>query len=455
MRSKLYTSVILIVLLTLAHVAVPRPATAADFAITSPKQEEKVQTREVAVRGTGAPGAKAIWDRGRLTGDVIATVDQGGKWSITVPLDKGRNEFTFRQENPDLGPVKLVVLYEVLPGAGTPTDTRVGIGPFSVDLSDWTLKFVYGAWNAAGGDEVEGIGTQLAALMLTNPDPTVAGGGMKSLQNVVDSLIAFSLSLITMMFVISVWRFSYGDLQQPQTALFRLAGAIFLLGFYRLLFRYIVGASNAATYTILGGPAVEGASVVQVFAHIVPTTALWAIVALVALVFVLMLGFLRVVGLLYILVLYVLGPLAIPMMMDKSTHGYFEFWWKSLVRALAVSVAWAVELRLFDAVSAMAVTGGVAEAFFAPIAAMGVLVVMFKTPKLLPGPTPSMGLQMITRQVTTHHINKALQSEGFKRAGATVGAAAMAAPTAVAHGATRAAGAVNGAARGIAGARRS
>ncbi len=371
-----------------------------EFSVTSPKQGEKVSQREVAVRGTGTPGARVVWDKGRLSPDVAVSVDQGGRWSISVPLDKGRNQFTFRQHNPDAEAITLTVLYEVLPGAGTPTDTRIGIGPFSVDLSDWTLKFMYGAWNAAGGDEIEGIGTQLTAVMLTNPDPTVAGGGMKSVQTLVDSMIVFSLTLVTVMFVISVWRFSYGDLQQPQAALYRLVAAIFLLGFYRTLFQYVVGASNAATYTILGGASVKTASVANVFARILPTSALWAIVGLVALVFVLLLGIVRIMGIVYILVLYALGPLIIPLMVDRSTQSYFDFWWKSVVRVLAWSIVWAVEFKIFDAVVSMGTTSGVAPTLFAPLAAMALIFVMFKTPSMLPGPTPGDGLQMLSRQIT-------------------------------------------------------
>ncbi|MDP9380082.1 MAG: hypothetical protein M3Q29_08015 [Chloroflexota bacterium] len=429
MKRRLYT------LLVIAFLAIWGTMSTAhgqetEFSITSPRQGEKVSQREVAVRGTGTPGARVVWDKGRLSPDVAVLVDQGGRWSISVPLDKGRNQFTFRQHNPDAEAITLTVLYEVLPGAGAPTDTRIGIGPFSVDLSDWTLKFVYGAWNAAGGDEVEGMGNQLEALLLTNPDPTVAGAGMKSLQTLVDSMITFSLSLITVMFVISVWRFSYGDLQQPQGALFRLAGAIFLLGFYRLLFRYIIAASNAATYTILGGSSVEDAGLAQVVRYIVPTSALWAIVSLIALVFVLMLGFLRVMGLVYILVLYVMGPLVIPLMMDKSTQSYFDYWWRSLLRVLAWSIVWAVELKLFDAVTAMGVTGGVTAAFFAPIAAMALLFVMFKTPQLLPGPTPMQGMQMVSRQISGSVSRQLSRSDSVLRrvgsAAATGGAGAVA-----------------------------
>ncbi len=223
---------------------------------------------------------------------------------------------------------------------------------------------------------------------------------MKSVQTLVDSLIVFSLTLVTVMFVISVWRFSYGELQQPQAALYRLAGAIFLLGFYRTLFRYMVGASNAATYTILGGASAESASIVQVFEHIVPTTALWALVSLVALVFVLLLGFTRIIGIVLILVLYAVGPLVIPLMMDKSTQSYFDFWWRSLIRVLAWSIVWAVEFKLFGALVSMGTTNDVAPTLFAPLAAMALIFVMFKTPSMLPGPTPGDGLQMLSRQIT-------------------------------------------------------
>ncbi len=389
----------LVLLLTLVCLGTAQ-AQGTGFAVTSPKPGETVSQNSIAVRGTGVPGAKAIWDRGLLSSDVVAVVDQGGNWSISVTLAEGRNEFKFRQENPDAGPITLVIAYQPSPDGPDTSDTRVGIGPFSIDLSDWTAKFLYGAWAAVGGNEIKGVGNQIAALMLTNPDVTVSTGGMQSVQNLVDGMILFSLSLVTVMFVVSVWRFSYGELQQPQSALTRLVAAIFLLGFYRYLFRYLVGASNAATYAILGGSSVEAASLTQVVAHIVPTTSLWVIVGLAAFVFVLLLAFVRIMGLVYILVLYALGPLVIPLMMDKSTASYFDFWWRSLVRVLAWSIVWAVEFKLFDAVTAMGVTGGVAETFLAPVVALVLVYVMFKTPSMLPGPTPSQGMQMVSRHIS-------------------------------------------------------
>ncbi len=84
MAHRLYTLLVIAFLANWAQLGTAR-AQETEFSITSPKQGEKVSQREVAVRGTGTPGARVVWDKGRLSPDVTVSVDQGGRWSITVP----------------------------------------------------------------------------------------------------------------------------------------------------------------------------------------------------------------------------------------------------------------------------------------------------------------------------------------------------------------------------------
>ncbi|MDP9382272.1 MAG: hypothetical protein M3Q29_19455 [Chloroflexota bacterium] len=410
MRQKLLPLLVLGLLLLQLSARIVHAQQVGDFTITSPQQEEKVAERSIAVRGTGTPGAQAIWDRGRLRSDIATTVDQSGRWSLNVSLQDGRNELKFRQENPDDGPLMLVVVYEPSRDeAGK--DTSIGIGPFEVDLSDWVLKFLYGAWKAVGGNEIEGLGNQIAALMLTNPDVTIRDGGMVAVQDLVNGMLAVSIPLLIAIWVPSVWRFCYGRLTDPSAAITRLTLAIFLLGFYRMLFRYIIDGSNALTYGVLdaGGRPAGFADILDfgASASMPGLSALWVIVGIVGLVFVLFLGVMRLMALTYILLLYVFGPLVIPLWLHPGTATYFDFWWRSLLRVLAWSVVWAVEFKLFGAVLALASSGNVANAAIAPLVGLALLLVMYKTPKAIPGPTPMQGWEMVSRHVTGPVIHRA------------------------------------------------
>ncbi len=392
----------LAVLLMLLHLGTAR-AQGTGFAVTSPKPGETVSQRSIAIRGTGAPGAKAIWDRGILTSDVVAVVDQGGNWSIPVTLSEGRNEFKLRQENPDAGPITLVITYQPPADGSAISDTRIGIGPFSIDLSDWVLKFMYGAWAAVGGDQIKGLGNQIAALMLTNPDVTIRGGELQPVQNLVDGFLLVALPLLLVMWVPTVWRFCYGRLNDPVGSLTRLTMAILFLGFYRMLFRYAVNGSNALTFSVLdAGTARTGFDEMLRFgagASLPGLSVIYILMGIVGLVFVLFLGVMRLMAFAYLLLLYVFGPLVIPLWLHPGSASYFDFWWKSVLRVLAWSVVWAVEFKLFGAVLALASTGNIPAGALAPLVGLALLFVMFKTPKAIPGPTPMHGWEMASRQV--------------------------------------------------------
>ncbi len=425
MSRKTIVLFILVLLLTLVYLG-SAGAQGTGFAVTSPKPGETVSQRSIAIRGTGVPGAKAIWDRGLLSSDVVAVVDQGGGWSIPVTLNEGRNEFKLRQENPDAGPITLVITYQPSPDGPDTSDTMVGIGPFSIDLSDWVLKFMYGAWAAVGGDQIKGLANQIAALMLTNPDVTRGGGELQPVQDLVNGFLLVALPLLIVMWVPTVWRFCYGRLLDPTGALTRLTIVIFLLGFYRTLFRHAVNGSNALTFSVLdAGNARTGFDEMLRFGGASPPglQAIYVVIGIVGLVFVLFLGVMRLMAFAYLLLLYVFGPLVIPLWLHPGSANYFDFWWKSVLRVLAWSVVWAVEFKLFGAVVALASTGNVPAKALAPLVALALLFVMFKTPKAIPGPTPMHGWEMMSRQVNATVIQsvrtKAVQAGSVVVSGGT------------------------------------
>ncbi len=166
------------------------------------------------------------------------------------------------------------------------------------------------------------------------------------------------------------------------------------------------------------------------------------IVGIVGLVFVLFLGVMRLMAFVYLLLLYVFGPLVIPLWLHPGSANYFDFWWRSLIRVLAWSVVWAVEFKLFRAVLAMAATTNVAAAAVAPLAALALLFVMYKTPKAIPGPTPMQGWEMVSRHVTGPVIHRA--TNHVMNAGKTVvSGGASAAASGVARVGTAVTGAIS------------
>ncbi len=426
MSRKMAALLIVALLLTFLCLDTAR-AQGTGFAVTSPKPGETVSQRSIAIRGTGVPGAKALWDRGLLRPDVVAVVDQGGSWSIPVTLNEGRNELKLRQESPNAGPVTLVITYQPSPDGPDTSDTTVGIEPFSIDLSDWVLKFMYGAWAAVGGNQIKGLGNQIAALMLTNPDVTRGGGELQPVQDLVNGFILVALPLLIVMWVPTVWCFCYGRLLDPTGALTRLTIVIFLLGFYRTLFRHAINGSNALTFSVLdaGSSRTGFDEMLRFGAGAAPPglQVLYILLGIVGLVFVLFLGVMHLMAFAYLLLLYVFGPLVIPLWLHPGSASYFEFWWKSALRVLAWSVVWAVEFKLFGAVVALASTGNIPAAALAPLVGLALLFVMFKTPKAIPGPTPMHGWEMVSRQVNAAVIqsvrNKAVQAGSVVVSGGT------------------------------------
>jgi len=268
------------------------------------------------------------------------------------------------------------------------TSVRVGKGPFgfSIDLGDWIGKLLRGLWKALGVDVIGKFGDQIAGWLLANPDLTATAGQMGNVQRMADALRLASLSLVIVLFLVAVYRFWLGGEQAPQASLGRLLAVLFALGFYRPLVGWLVGGSNALTDGVLhAGTNAAHPDFGALLAAIPGTSPLWALAGVIALAFLLVLGVVRMLGFAFLLVAYVLGPLMLPLGLVPETAGYCVAWGKHTAKLLFWPVLWAVEFRLFDALKEGLYLrpDSAGQETLAAFAALGMLLVMVKTPILL------------------------------------------------------------------------
>jgi len=267
------------------------------------------------------------------------------------------------------------------------TSVKVGKGPFgfSIDLGDWIGKLLRGLWKALGVDVIGKFGDEIAGWLLKNPDLTTSAGQMGNVQRMADALRLASLSLVIVLFLVSVYRFWLGGEQAPQASLGRLLGVLFALGFYKPLVGWLIGGSNALTDGVLHtGTNVAPPSFGAILTAIPDTGALWALAGVIALAFLMVIGVVRMLGFAFLLVLYVAGPLILPLGLVPETAGYCALWAKHGAKLLFWPVVWAIEFRLFDALrEGLYLPDSVGHTILAPFAALGMLLVMVKTPVLL------------------------------------------------------------------------
>jgi len=268
------------------------------------------------------------------------------------------------------------------------TSVRVGKGPFgfSIDLGDWIGKLLKGLWKALGVDGIAKFGDQIAGWLLANPDLTATAGQMGNVQRMADALRLASLSLVIVLFLVAVYRFWLGGEQGPQASLGRLLAVLFALGFYRSLVGWLIGGSNAVTAGVLHAGTNAAHPDFGVLLGAIPgTSPLWALAGVVALAFLLVLGVVRMLGFAFLLVAYVLGPLMLPLGLVPETAGYCVAWGKHTAKLLFWPVLWAVEFRLFDALKEGLYLRpeSAGQETLAAFAALGMLLVMVKTPILL------------------------------------------------------------------------
>jgi len=267
------------------------------------------------------------------------------------------------------------------------TSVKVGKGPFgfSIDLGDWIGKLLRGLWKALGVDVIGKFGDEIAGWLLRTPDLTTSAGQMGNVQRMADALRLASLSLVIVLFLVAVYRFWLGGEQAPQASLGRLLGVLFALGFYKPLVGWLIGGSNALTDGVLhAGSNAAPPSFGTILTAIPNTGALWVLAGVIALAFLMVIGVVRMLGFAFLLVLYVAGPLVLPLGLVPETAGYCALWAKHGAKLLFWPVVWAIEFRLFDALrEGLYLPDSVGHTILAPFAALGMLLVMVKTPILL------------------------------------------------------------------------
>jgi len=282
------------------------------------------------------------------------------------------------------------------------TSVQIGTGPFafSVDLGDWIAKLFAGTWKALGVDGIKAFGDQIAGWLLRNPDLATSAGQMGNVQRMTDTLRLAAVSVCIALFAAGVYRVWLGG-EAPVSSLGRLLAVLVTLGFYRTLVGWIVGATNALTDGVLhAGMNATPSGFGALLAAIPGTSPVWALAGVIALVFLFVLGVVRLLGYAFLLVAYVLGPIVLPLSLVPETAGYCGLWAKHGAKLLVWPVLWAVEFRLFDALKeGLYLPDSVPHAVLAPFAAIGMLIVMWKTPLMLHSGSFEQGTRAAVRVV--------------------------------------------------------
>lgn len=222
------------------------------------------------------------------------------------------------------------------------------------------------------------IASQIGAWVLQTPNYASPDfGGTAAVRDFIDALRAAGWALLLVTAAAAAIKFKLGLDTQPSGTVIRLLVAALFLGFYHELFSWAVTTSNTITSGIfdirqagwggLGRFTVPGFMPLQ------------AILMLVAFFVLLVVGFVRVLSLVLLLVVYVVGPIVVPLRMIPEWD-FFSQWWQTGLRALVWPVLWAVEAKLVLVLTDNAWAGGVAGLLFAPLAQIALLYAMYKTP---------------------------------------------------------------------------
>jgi len=314
------------------------------------------------------------------------------------------------------------------PTGNAATSVQIGTGPFafSVDLGDWIAKLFAGLWKALGVDGIKAFGDNIAGWLLINPNLTTTSGQMGNVQRMVDALQLAALSLVIMLFIAAVYRVWLGGEASPVATLGRLGAVLFALGFYRSLAGLLVDASNAVSGGVLHAGANPVPTGFGAFLEAIPgTSPLWSLAGVIALALLFALGIVRMLGFAFLLVAYVLGPVMLPLGLLPETAGYCALWGKHSVKLLFWPAIWAVEFRLFDALreGLYLPQGSVGQAVLAPFAALGMLLVMFRTPLMLHSASFEGYVRTATRVVRAAVVTAASGGTGAFFTGSTTGSA--------------------------------
>jgi hypothetical protein len=307
-------------------------------------------------------------------------------------------------------------------GFGLPTPgslARAVLG--AIDWKALLTGLLKGLWEILVGDGIAQFGDQLAGFVLTTPNLLAEDGGMGNVQRLVDDLRAAAVGACLVAFTFTVIQFMAGREQEPGAALGRLLAVLLALGFYRPLVGWLLRGASALSSGIqhVGNDTTTGAFTTTLKLLLPVAAPLWYLLSLLGALLVIAIGVVKIVGLAFLLLTYVAGPLLLPLGIHPRTAGWVGVWAEHLVKALLWPVLWALEFRVFGAI-----TGGLtlfdARGEFSPatgalgaLTALALLGIMAGTPWGLHTQfTLRRGAQAVGRQVVRAADAAALVATG-------------------------------------------
>ncbi|HEU5424307.1 MAG TPA: hypothetical protein VFU72_12250 [Nitrolancea sp.] len=223
----------------------------------------------------------------------------------------------------------------------------------ALNWEDVLRQLLQAIYRVIVGDAFEQLGEQGTQILLLMPDLRTSGGAMGNIQRLVDALREAAVALCLVVFAFSLVQYLFGQESEPFGLFTRLGAVLFALAYYRLLLGWLLGGCNAVAGGILTIGADQTTDILpNLLKGLVPVTApLWYLVALVGLVFLMALLMVKIAGFATLLILYVAGPLLLPLALHHRTAPWVGLWLEHLVKALLWPALWALELRLFGALA--------------------------------------------------------------------------------------------------------
>ena len=223
----------------------------------------------------------------------------------------------------------------------------------ALNWEDVLRQLLQAVYRVIVGDAFEQLGGQGAQILLLMPDLRTSGGAMGNIQRLVDALREAAVGLCLVVFAFTLMQFLFGQESEPFGLFTRLGAVLFALAYYRLLLGWLLGGCNAIAGGILTSGADRTTDILpNLLKGLVPVSApLWYLAALVGLVFLMALLVVKIAGFAILLILYVVGPLVLPLALHPRGAAWVGMWLEHLVKALLWPALWALELRLFGALA--------------------------------------------------------------------------------------------------------
>lgn len=232
----------------------------------------------------------------------------------------------------------------------------VGFVRSALGAIDWKALLtglLKGLYEIVVGDGITQLGDQIASFLLATPNLLSEDGGMGNVQRLVDDLRYAAMFACTVAFTATVLSFMAGREQAPQAALGRLGAVLLALGFYRTLVGWLLRGANEIALGIqhVGADTTTGVFTTTLKLLLPAAAPLWYILSLLGAVLVIAIGVVKILGLTFLLLTYVAGPILLPLGIHPRTAGWVGMWLEQLVKALCWPLLWAVEFRVFGAIA--------------------------------------------------------------------------------------------------------